>query len=229
MERQEEFHDRYGHGTAIYHILQPLKDEVNLINVRITSIKQEGIDEAALLAALTYVKEHCNTDVINLSLGTTHCRPNSQLYEVCKRLDEKGTVILSAFDNEGAMSFPAAFDCVIGVVSMDECRKTDEFVYIENSCINLAGKGSLQRLTWTEPQMVFMDGNSFACAHATRRTLQFMLRGVRCRESLLDCFRSAAVAQYHMEIWSRMRCRKNRLNSDGNGRLSSHFKKRCTA
>lgn len=47
--------------------------------------------------------------------------------------------------------------------------------------------------------MVFMDGNSFACVHATRRTLQFMLRGVRCRESLLDCFRSAAVAQYHME------------------------------
>lgn len=199
VERLEDFHDRYGHGTAIYHILQPLKDEVNLINVRIASIEQEGIDEAALLAALTYVEAHCDADVINLSLGTTCCRPDSQLYEVCKRLDEKGTVILSAFDNEGAMSFPAAFDCVIGVVSMEECRKTDDFVYIEDSCINLAGKGSLQRLAWTEPQLVFMDGNSFACAHATRQTLQFMLRGVRGRRSILDCFRSVAVAQYRME------------------------------
>lgn len=199
VERQEDFRDQYGHGTAIYHILQSLKDEVNIINVRIAAIEKEGVDEDALLAALTYVEEHCDADVINLSLGTTCCQQNIRLYEVCKRLDEKGTVLLSAFDNEGAMSFPAAFDCVIGVVSMDECRKTDDFVYIEDSCINLAGKGNVQRLAWTEPQMVFMDGNSFACAHATRQTLQFMLRGVRGRRSILDCFRSAAVAQYRME------------------------------
>lgn len=199
VERQEDFQDQYGHGTAIYHILQPLKDDVNFINVRIASIENEGIDEDALLAALTYVEENCETDVINLSLGTTCCRQNSRLYEVCKRLDEKGIVLLSAFDNEGAMSFPAAFDCVIGVVSLDECRKNDDFVYIKDSCINLAGKGNVQRLAWTEPKMVLMDGNSFACAHATKQTLQFMLRGVRGRSNILDCFRSIAVEQYHME------------------------------
>lgn len=199
VDCKADFHDQYGHGTAIYHILQGLKDDVNFINIRISSIENEGIDEDALLAALTYVEEKCDADVINLSLGTTICNPNNKLYDICRKFDEKGTVILSAFDNDGSISFPAAFDCVIGVVSLDECKKNDDFVYIEDSCINIAGKGNIQRLAWTEPQTVFMDGNSFACAHATKQTLKFMLRGVSGRRNILDCFRSVALAEYNIE------------------------------
>lgn len=199
VDRKADFNDQYGHGTAIYHILQGLKDDVNFINIRIASIENEGIDEDALLAALTYVEEKCDADVINLSLGTTICNQNNKLYDICKKFDEKGTVILSAFDNDGSISFPAAFDCVIGVVSLDECKKNDDFVYIEDSCINIAGKGNIQRLAWTEPQTVFMDGNSFACAHATKQTLKFMLRGVSGRRNILDCFRSVALAEYNIK------------------------------
>lgn len=67
------------------------------------------------------------------------------------------------------MSFPASFDCVIGVVSLEECRKEDDCIYVSDSCINIAAKGNIQRLAWSEPQFVFMDGNSFACAHVTKQ------------------------------------------------------------
>lgn len=199
IEREDNFHDRYGHGTAIYHILQDLKDDVNFINIRIASIEEERINEDALLAALKFVEENCNADVLNLSLGTTVCDSGNNLYEICKRLDEKGTVILSAFDNDGAMSFPAAFDCVIGVVGLEECRKKDDFIYIEDSCINIAGKGNVQRLAWTEPHTVFMGGNSFACAHATKQTLKFMLNGVFGRQNILLSFQDIALKEYKLE------------------------------
>ncbi len=199
IEREDDFHDQYGHGTAIYHILQDLKDNVNFINVKITSIENESIDEDTLLAALEFVEKNCNANVLNLSLGATVCDQSDKLYEICNRLDKNGTIILSAFDNDGAMSFPAAFDCVIGVVGFEECKKNDDFIYVKDTCINIAAKGSVQRLAWSEPQTVFMAGNSFACAHATKQTLKFMLSGVVGRENILRSFQSIALKEYKIE------------------------------
>lgn len=198
MNYENDFNDQYGHGTAIYHILQDLKRDVNFINIKIASIENESIDEKALVSALEFIEENCSADVINLSLGTTVCDYNSELYEICSRLDKKGTIIISAFDNDGAMSFPASFDCVIGVVSLEECRKKDDFIYVSDSCINIAAKGNIQRLAWSEPQFVFMDGNSFACAHVTKQTLKFLLNGITGRANVLQSFRSISIKEYEL-------------------------------
>ncbi len=194
-----DFDDRYGHGTAIYNILQDLKNEVNIINIRLSSIEDEIIDEDVLISALEYIeKEYSYVDVINLSLGTTICERRQDLYNICKRFDDNGTIILSAFDNEGAISFPAAFDCVIGVIGLDECKKIDDYVYINDSYINIAAKGGIQRLAWKDPSTIFMGGNSFACAHATRQVLKIMITGVTGRKEVLKKFKSLAVNSYEL-------------------------------
>lgn len=190
----DDFDDQYGHGTAIYNILQDLKDSVKFINIKLSSIEEDMVDEDALISALEYIeREYHDVNVINLSLGVTISDRQKDLYDICKRFDDNGTVILSAFDNEGAMSFPATFDCVIGVTSLDECKKNDDFIYIDDSCINLAAKGGIQKLAWKEPHTVFMNGNSFACAHATKQTLKILLAGEIGRTAVLQKFQSLAI------------------------------------
>ena len=194
-----DFDDKYGHGTAIYNILQDLKNDVNIINVRLSSVEDEFIDENALILALEYIeKKYQHIDVINLSLGTTICDREKELYDICRRLDDKGTVILSAFDNEGSMSFPAAFDCVIGVVGLDECRKVNDFIFVDDSHINIGAKGGIQRLAWKDPKTIFMNGNSFACAHATKQALKIMMSGVFGREAVLREFKLLSIANYKL-------------------------------
>ena len=195
----ENFDDQYGHGTAIYNILQDLKNDVNIINIRLSAIENELVDENALISTLEFIeREYSHVDVINLSLGMTICDRQKELYEICKRFDHNGTVILSAFDNEDAMSFPATFDCVIGVVSLNECVKKNEFVFIDDSYINIGAKGGIQRLAWKEPRMIFANGNSFACAHATKQTLQIMLSGVLGRQAVLQEFKTLAINSYKL-------------------------------
>ena len=199
LRYSENFDDQYGHGTAIYNILQDLKNDVQIINVRLAAIENEFIDENALISTLEFIeREYKHIDVINLSLGATICDRHQDLYDVCKRFDDNGTVILSAFDNEDAMSFPASFDCVIGVVSLDECVKINDFVFIDDSYINIGAKGGIQRLAWKKPSTVFMNGNSFACAHATKQTLQILLSGVTGREAVLQEFKTLAVNYYEL-------------------------------
>ena len=200
----ENFDDQYGHGTAIYNILQDLKNDVNIINIRLSAIENEIVDENALISTLEFIEREYNyVDVINLSLGTTICDRQQDLYNICKRFDNKGTVILSAFDNEEAMSFPAAFDCVIGVVSLEECVKINEFVFIDDSYINIGAKGGIQKLAWKEPSTVFMNGNSFACAHATKQTLQIMLSGILDRQGILQKFKTIAINRYKLNCVKR--------------------------
>ena len=60
----------------------------------------------------------------------TRCNNIARLYEVCRKLDEAGFILISAFDNDGAFSYPAVFDCVIGVISGDKCKSIKNMRYI---------------------------------------------------------------------------------------------------
>lgn len=139
-----------------------------ILNVQIPGI-EEGIEEQTLCRLLNYLADHVQADVINLSLGICLCEHRRALYEACARLDQKGTVILSAYDNGEAVSYPAAFSNVIGVTSGNRCRKPGDFEFQEDALVNLAAKGAIQRLAWVSPDYLLLGGNSFACAHASVR------------------------------------------------------------
>lgn len=192
LEISENYDDTYGHGTAIYHILQGLNKQVSYISIKIPSIENETVSEDILIDVLNYIYDNLNVDLINLSLGITVSERSSELYQICKKLDDNGTVIFSAYDNDGAMSYPAVFDCVIGVVGLDKCIKKNDYIYIEDTCINIAAKGNIQRLAWHNPRTVFMSGNSFACAHAARKALEFMIEGAQGRQQIIEKFKSTS-------------------------------------
>ena len=74
-----------------------------------------AVDEDLLISAILYIEENINCRVINISSGIKLCERLIEFRNICNRISDKGIFIVSAFDNDGAMSYPAAFDSVIGV------------------------------------------------------------------------------------------------------------------
>ncbi|MBS5733277.1 MAG: DUF1611 domain-containing protein [Clostridiales bacterium] len=162
----DDIHDEYGHGTAIYGIIKSVSDIANIINIKIPNI-QNGIDPIDLVKVLEYIYINFTPDIINMSLGVSVCEDHDLLYDICKKFNQRGTIIVAAFDNSGAYSYPAAYDCVIGVVTHIECTNSEKFIYFHDKTVNVAANGNIQRLLWNNPEVIFLGGNSFACAHIT--------------------------------------------------------------
>lgn len=184
-----------GHGTAIYNIIRKCKDYARIINIRVADI-EEGISEELLISILQAIGRQFRPNIINLSLGLNILEQRSGLYEICKQLTEEGCILVSAFDNTGSISYPAAFDVVIGVITGQYCTKTTEYEYVEDSVVNVAAKGGLQRVAWSYPQYIMIEGNSFACAHVTVGVAQMMLNGIYSREWILAEFKNNALRKY---------------------------------
>lgn len=75
--------------------------------------------------------------------------------------------LVAAYDNNGAVSYPAFFECVWGVVAHDGCCNAEEIGYCVNSEINLCAYGKTQRVFWSDGRYTISGGNSYACAHVT--------------------------------------------------------------
>ena len=176
--------ERNGHGTAIYGILRKLREEFDIISVKVQGI-QEGVSGSTLCDTLEYIEKNIEAEVINLSLGAPVPEDKERLEEVCRRLDEKGCVIVSAFDNGGTISYPAAFENVIGVVSDQSCQRVEDYVVFDDEVMNIAGKGGVQRLLWNTPNMLMLGGNSFACAHISVLVARLILEGYKGRKAIL--------------------------------------------
>jgi len=166
FEISDDYEDEIGHGTIIYSSIRKQVGEKKIFIVKL-SRQQDEFDDSLLIAALEYIRLNINCKIINVSLGVKVSTDLQKLYDICKELAERGTVIVSAFDNEGCYSYPATFDCVIGVDSKMDFKRANEFDYVENSPINVFGKGSLQRVSIEKGKMALVDGTSIACTHIT--------------------------------------------------------------
>ncbi len=187
--------DDYGHGTAIAGIISRC-DNVNITMIRIKDI-EKGIQEDKLISVLNYINMMDNVDIVNLSLGLNVCEDFSSLYNICKELAEKGVIIVSAFDNTGSISYPAAFDNVIGVITGQSCHRINDFEFIDDDIVNIAAKGNIQRVAWTVPEYLMIAGNSFACAHVTVQIAKFIQEGIRCKEQIINKFKEISIKKYN--------------------------------
>jgi uncharacterized NAD-dependent epimerase/dehydratase family protein len=187
----------HGHGTAVYNIIRKVEDIADIINFKLPW-QEDGIEETCLIELLKKIDREYPVDIINLSLGVNVAEDYESLFSVCHSLAAKGVILISAFDNAGAISYPAAFAEVIGVSSGQNCPRIDDFEYIEDTMINIGAKGGVQRLAWDKPDYLMLGGNSFACAHATVQAARFMSQGIREFGALLEAFKNKAVKTFSL-------------------------------
>ncbi len=192
ITRSNEDNDLFGHGTAISGIISRCNADIKITVIGISDLA-DGLDEETLIFVLNYINENLEADIINLSLGINICEKYNELYSICSILNDKGVIIISAFDNSGAISYPAAFDNVIGVISAQSCSKIGDFVFIDDTVVNIAAKGSIQRVAWSSPEYMMIGGNSFACAHVTAQTAVFIKEGAKGRDEIVRRFSEIAL------------------------------------
>lgn len=166
-----------GHGTAIYHIISSTCPFAEIVNFKITN--SDEIDEELLCTCLEDIAVNYNFDIVNISMGITICDDLERLRIACERISMNDGIVISAFDNFGAISYPAAFKCVIGVTSSKECRGKEDFVIYNDDVVNVGANGGLQRIAWDVPPYIIASGNSFACAHVTAKIAQIINDGVK--------------------------------------------------
>lgn len=190
-ERKEGFQDEYGHGTAVYNILRK-EERIRIINIKLDNV-ENGIKEIDLISTLEYIERNIFCNIINLSLGLSICYEYERLKRVCDLIEKKGIIMVSSFDNFGSMSYPAAFKSVIGVTAGECCNKISDFEYYDDDIVNIGAKSSIQRVAWSEPEYLFIGGNSFACVHITHFIASLMLEGIYEKKQILEELKSKAI------------------------------------
>lgn len=161
------FDDSVGHGTSIYYIISRCtNDKTQILNIKIAD-KMEFDDEDLLIDALNYINDNIICKVINISMGIVQCLKLNKLKNVCDKLKKKGVIIVAAFDNNGAISYPAAFSSVVGVDVSRNCVITSDIEFVEDSVVNILAKGGIQKVPWIKPEFAFVYGASFAAAYVS--------------------------------------------------------------
>lgn len=192
--------DTYGHGTAVVNIIT----KHSKADVFVIKIFENGdlIDEEALILSLEYVRDNITCKAINLSMGLKISENKDKLKKICSDINDKGIIIISAFDNDACISYPAAFDNVIGVGSSYKCKNAFQFEYIEGSPINILAKGGFQRILWNNDYVV-MGGSSFACAYITAYILNLIMCDRMSYDQVLKEMKEHAVYVYKKMVYKK--------------------------
>lgn len=185
--------DRQGHGTAISGILTRYIKPNEIFLIKIYDEKLEA-NVDALLYALNYVRENIYPTIIHMSLGIRSY--DKRLEDICMLLSQSGYLIVAAYDNEGAISFPAAFDCVVGVDVSAECTQINKHIYIEDSVVNVLAKGGYHRLPWINDKYVLNQGTSFSAAYITGQISKWLNPPFSLKQ-VLETLKEKAMRVYH--------------------------------
>ena len=123
--------DKIGHGTAVAHSIL----EYAPLNTRLYPIKIYEADLSAEESLLTkalelIIEKKIPCDMVSVSSGTVFTDNLHKMHQAIDRIRKRGILVFSAYDNDGAISWPAAMDEVIGTsVSEDG----NEFICTDGS------------------------------------------------------------------------------------------------
>lgn len=161
--------DSVGHGTSVMSLVSNSFDGKFAVFKVFTSVTLSNIDN--ILLALNYILENISCKYIQMSFGVRGY--DRALQDVCEKLYKKGVMIIAAYDNCGAMSYPAAFDFVIGVSGNPLIKRKDQFVVQNNSLVDIYAKSGKQIVTSaTGKGFLPAEGNSFAASYVSLALLK---------------------------------------------------------
>lgn len=168
--------DTLGHGTLVAGILAAetdnnkgiagLTDGVSLLMIRCFTGKTGKLDD--MLEAIGYAIEQ-DVDVINMSVGGTGADAKA-MEPLLQKAAEAGVLVVAAAGNLGttASYYPAAFDCVTGVGSVDADGRVSSFSQHNDSVFVTAPGSAIYGLGIGGPAAYQTDrGTSFAAPMVT--------------------------------------------------------------
>ena len=154
--------DDVGHGTAVCDIIKSHCKDISILVIKVFD-KELNADESLITDALNYIYHNISCRIINMSLGISVA--GYALESVCCKLNDKGIILIAAFDNDGSIAYPAAFKSVVGVTSCNYCTRNSDFIIVNDIRVDIGAKGGLQKVAWIGNSVSIGVGDSYACAH----------------------------------------------------------------
>lgn len=155
--------DFIGHGTEIANLIVKENPKAQLFIIKAFNQYLTSVDE--LIATLNFLYKQEDIDFINLSCGVTNISNINELKKICEKFLLKSIILISAFDNNGALSFPASFYSVIGIDVTT--RKNTNKKFQKNSVINYFLQDKYYRVLGLNNKKEIVHGTSYACAEMT--------------------------------------------------------------
>lgn len=172
----KEIKIKNGHGTAVASVLTKYAKQIDEIySFRV--VEETDADIEKLINALEYIYAFMDCDLINISMGVREY--SKRLEEICNKLYDKKVMIISAYANEGCVSYPAAFDGVIGIDSTVNLKKFNEYIWVKNSIVNVGCLKGVQRVAWLDGGYQLAVGNSFVAPIITAKISNWICQGVK--------------------------------------------------
>lgn len=157
-----------GHGTGV--CCEILKRCAN-VEIDLYPVFQDdyAIDSDKIISALESIACYGIYDIINMSLGIADPEKEKSLKLLCEKIYKKGTVIISAFNNSGEMTYPACFSSVIGVDFERSSNNLmpEEYIYINGGIVNIICSNRQLRVNWDNSRSILTRGSSFYTARIT--------------------------------------------------------------
>jgi hypothetical protein len=113
IERDDDFLDLIGHGTAVAATIREKAPEVELHSIRIFR-RQLATHAESLLAAVEWAVNN-SLHLVNLSLGCTQMTRRGAIEQACLRAERAGVFVVAAAEMEGKPSLPGCLSVAIGV------------------------------------------------------------------------------------------------------------------
>jgi len=143
---EDTYTDNVGHGTAIYNIIKNNCSDVNFFIVKIFD-DTFTTNQRLLLSALKYIYDNVDCRFVIISSGTIIYNNVIQISNIIDNLYyQKNVFIISAFNNDEALSFPASHNNVIGVDSSDKISPAENYYIVKGSPINILSSKRMHRL-----------------------------------------------------------------------------------
>lgn len=161
--KEERAKDCIGHGTEIANLIVKENPKAKLFILKAFDQFLSFVE--TLIAALSFLDKQADIDFINLSCGVTNINDINRLRQICDSLFTKNIILISAFDNNGALSFPAAFDSVIGIDVTTEKNINETFQ--NEYVVNYFLKDKYYRVSGLNNKKEIIRGTSYACAEMT--------------------------------------------------------------
>lgn len=159
--------DTIGHGTLVCSAINSINNHV-CYNIIKACGENFWADEDALISILQrFADSDIETDILHISCGIQHCERKKDLDDVLRKIRKKGILIVSAFSNDYIISYPAACDNVIGVMYDKTIISSQEWIYVENSPINIFASGHIKSLVDKYGASVKTAGASICAAFMT--------------------------------------------------------------
>lgn len=189
----EQFDDCIGHGTGTTDVILRNTNNVEIYEVKVFD-EDIYITCEKLCYALEYIDTNLEYDLIQVSLGITAY--SKRMHDIIQKIVcGKQKCVISAFDNEGAISYPAAFEEVIGVDINYGYSKKEEFDIIEGNIIDIRGGDSFYRMASLEGKSNITKGTSFLTSYFTALIANMRISNYN-KETIMEELKKMATRVY---------------------------------